>query len=127
MIFPIDLANELVLNISQNLPYKDLYQCLQVNKNWFKVAQLILYREISIDIGFQDEIYDNLMLNTLVHSKFTPGDRVKKVTITRLKVPDKIFAFDLYHDSLYLIMTYCPSVEEFCFEPSNFILTSEWT
>lgn len=24
-------------------------------------------------------------------------------------------------------MTHCPSVEEFCFEPSNFILTSEWT
>lgn len=120
------LPNELLIAIFEYLPNKDQYTCLFTCKYWSTAIQIILYKDISIDIGFTDNIFDNLMYDTLVHSAFMPGRWVKKITVKRLKVPDNLMRLDPDTDPLHLLITHCPGVEEFCFHRTNFIFGTEW-
>lgn len=120
------LPNEILTSIFQKLAYRELCQCMLVNQKWLTVAQMIIYKDISIDIGFTDEIYSNNMLNILVNSSFQPGLWVRKITVARIKVPDNVFSMDPKNDPLHLLITHCPRVEEFCFERINYVFETEW-
>lgn len=120
------LPNEILSAIFEKLPNKEQHKCLFVCKYWFTTMQTILYKEISIDIGFTDNIFDNSMFDTLVNSVFAPGRWVKKITVKRLKVPDNLMRLDRDTDPLHLLITHCPRVDEFCFQRTNFIFESEW-
>ncbi|CAO3635401.1 unnamed protein product [Mucor hiemalis] len=120
------LPNEVLTCVFQKLTYRDLYQCMPVNQNWLTVTQMIMYKDISIDIGFTDEIYSNAMLNTLVNSPFSPGFWVRKFSVARIKVPDNVFSMDPKNDPLHLPITHCPLVEELCFERTNYVFEMEW-
>lgn len=87
---------------------------------------MIIYKDISIDIGFTDEIYSNRMLDIIVNSPFSPGIWVRKITVARIKVPDNVFSMDPKNDPLHLLITHCPLVEEFCFERINYVFEMEW-
>lgn len=123
---PSTLPNEILTTVFKHLSDRQLYQCLFVCQRWLTAAQIILYKEISIDIGFTDNIFETLIFNTLVHSAYTPGRWVKKITVKRLKVPDTLFALDRQVDPLHLLMTHCPHVQEFCFDRTHFIFQAEW-
>ncbi|KAI9340966.1 hypothetical protein BD770DRAFT_399353 [Pilaira anomala] len=126
MNHPSTLPNEILTTVFKHLSDRQLYQCLFVCQRWLTAAQIILYKEISIDIGFTDDIFETLIFNTLVHSAYTPGRWVKRITVKRLKVPDNMFALDPQVDPLHLLMTHCPFVQEFCFDRTNFIFQAEW-
>lgn len=121
-----NIPNELLTSIFKYLPNQDLYQCLFVCKLWLTSVQMELYKQITINIGFTDDIFETLIFNTLINSVYMPGQWVRKITVTRLKVPENMFDLDPLQDPLHLMITHCPLVEDFCFSRTNYIFQAEW-
>lgn len=87
----------------------DLKHCIFVNKQWFLVALPIIYNKVLMSLGKRK------LIQTLLHSKYQPGQCVKKMTFLRDFGPPpdvNLISLDASTDVLCQLIRHCPKVKE---------------
>lgn len=110
------LPNEILDQIIQALGSEDRTEgdektkWMTVNKQCYDWYQSIKYKEVTIK---HLKLSNNIILNNILFSNFQPGKWIKSITSEGLTAPSHYNNEPIppNNDSLYLLMTYCPTVK----------------
>lgn len=117
-----DIPNEILSKITQPLGTSSKQnQWMYDNKQWHALYQSKAFKTISINLQLTDPT-----INIILNSVFLPGEWAKKITFKTRKAPNKYFGLSPEEDTLSLLMTRCPNIEEVDFPEKNDYKPQDW-
>lgn len=103
------LPSDIILEILRKC--EKIHTCLTINKNWLKMTQYLLYREVQLKIKQDDPLF-----HTLTHSHFYPGRFIFRINIVSIGMTDL--------QPFITLITQSPHVHEILF--LNPLMDSQW-
>ncbi|KAI9343674.1 hypothetical protein BD770DRAFT_463811 [Pilaira anomala] len=106
------LPSDIVLEILRKC--EKIHACLSINKNWLKMTQHLLYREVQLKIKQDDPLF-----HTLTHSSshlYPPGQFIFRIHIVSIDMTDL--------QPFISLITQSPHVQEILF--LNPLMDSQW-